>query len=60
MQRGAACAEFRDEQLTEIALEPVLPAWWRPFTGPFLYYPSRRYLPAPLRAFVDFIADRRG
>ena len=37
------------------ALEPVLPAWWRPFTGPFLYYPSRRYLPAPLRAFVDFI-----
>jgi hypothetical protein len=23
--------------------------------GPFLYYPGRRYLPAPLRAFVDFI-----
>lgn len=38
------------------ALEPVLASWWRPFTGPFLYYPSRRYLPAPLRAFVDFIA----
>ncbi len=37
------------------ALEPVLQPWWRPFTGPFLYYPSRRYLPAPLRAFVDFI-----
>ncbi len=36
-------------------LEPVLQPWWRPFTGPFLYYPSRRYLPAPLRAFVDFI-----
>ena len=41
------------------ALEPVLPAWWRAFTGPFLYYPSRRYLPAPLRAFVDFIAAHR-
>jgi hypothetical protein len=23
--------------------------------GPFLYYPGRRPLPAPLRAFVDFI-----
>jgi DNA-binding transcriptional LysR family regulator len=37
------------------ALEPVLEAWWQPFSGPFLYYPGRRLLPAPLRAFVDFI-----
>lgn len=43
----------------EGALEPVLHSWWRPFTGPFLYYPSRRYLPAPLRAFVDFIGLMR-
>jgi DNA-binding transcriptional LysR family regulator len=41
------------------ALEPVLQAWWPSFTGPFLYYPSRRYLPAPLRAFVDFIGGKR-
>lgn len=41
------------------ALEPVLQPWWRPFTGPFLYYSSRRHLPAPLRAFVDFIATQR-
>jgi DNA-binding transcriptional LysR family regulator len=41
------------------ALEPVLKPWWRPFSGPFLYYPGRRYLPAPLRAFVDFIGAQR-
>jgi DNA-binding transcriptional LysR family regulator len=37
------------------ALEPVLEPWWQRFSGPFLYYPGRRHLPAPLRAFVDFI-----
>jgi DNA-binding transcriptional LysR family regulator len=36
-------------------LEPVLPDWWQAYSGPFLYYPSRRLMPAPLRAFVDFI-----
>jgi len=40
------------------ALQPVLEAWWPRFPGPFLYYPGRRLVPAPLRAFVDFI--RRG
>lgn len=39
------------------ALEPVLEGWWPSFSGPFLYYPGRRYLPAPLRAFVDYIRD---
>lgn len=37
------------------ALEPVLESWWERFPGPFLYYPGRRHLPAPLRAFVDFV-----
>jgi DNA-binding transcriptional LysR family regulator len=37
------------------ALEPILAPWWQSFPGPFLYYPGRRLLPAPLRAFVDFI-----
>lgn len=39
-------------------LVPVLQPWWLSFSGPFLYYPGRRYLPAPLRAFVDFIKSR--
>jgi DNA-binding transcriptional LysR family regulator len=46
-------------QLVSGALEPVLEAWWRPFTGPFLYYQGRRHLPAPLRAFVDFVQAQR-
>ena len=41
------------------ALEPVLEAWWQSFSGPFLYYPGQRLLPAPLRAFVDFIQAQR-
>jgi len=36
-------------------LEPVLEPWWPSFPGPFLYYPGRRLVPAPLRAFIDFI-----
>jgi DNA-binding transcriptional LysR family regulator len=37
------------------ALEPVLESWWQRFDGPYLYYPGRRLVPAPLRAFVDFV-----
>lgn len=40
-------------------LVPVLQPWWLSFPGPYLYYPGRRYLPAPLRAFVDFIKSTR-
>lgn len=42
------------------ALVPVLEPWWQRFPGPFLYYPGRRLVPAPLRAFVDFIKARGG
>lgn len=40
------------------ALEPVLKSWWPRFSGPFLYYPGRRLVPAPLRAFLDFVRTR--
>ena len=39
------------------ALEPVLEQWWESFSGPYLYYPGRRLVPAPLRAFIDFVKD---
>jgi DNA-binding transcriptional LysR family regulator len=37
------------------ALEPVLEPRWQRFSGPLLYYPASRLVPAPLRAFIDFI-----
>ena len=40
------------------ALEPVLEGWWESFSGPFLYYPGRRHLPGPLRAFIDFVKQQ--
>ena len=42
------------------ALEPVLEPWWPSFPGPFLYYPGRRLVPAPLRAFIDFVKAPTG
>lgn len=36
-------------------LTPVLEPWWLSFNGPYLYYNSRRLIPAPLQAFIDFV-----
>jgi len=47
--------EWLRPHLDSGALEPVLPDWWQPFSGPFLYYSGRRLVPPPLRAFLDFI-----
>ncbi|MDR6103358.1 DNA-binding transcriptional LysR family regulator [Agrobacterium larrymoorei] len=36
-------------------LVPVMEEWSLRFSGPFLYYSGRRLVPAPLRAFIDFV-----
>ena len=53
-------ADWLRPHLDSGALEPVLEPWWQHFSGPFLYYPGRRLVPAPLRAFVDFIKAGAG
>ena len=40
--------------LAKRKLVRVLADWCPAYPGFFLYYPSRRQLPAALRAFVDF------
>lgn len=44
--------------LSSGALVPLLEPWWQSFPGPFLYYPGRRLIPAPLRAFIDFVKQQ--
>lgn len=44
-------------ELDRGALVPVLAPWWQFFSGPFLYYPGRRLVPAPLRALLGFLRE---
>ena len=47
--------EWLRPHLDSGALEPILVPWWQMFSGPFLYYSDRRLVPAPLKAFVEFL-----
>jgi DNA-binding transcriptional LysR family regulator len=38
-------------------LRAVLPGWMSPPIGVFLHYPSRKGLPARVRAFVEFVTE---
>lgn len=52
---------YAEPHLASGRLVEVLADWSEVFPAPFLYYPSRRTMPSPLRAFVDFVqASRRG
>jgi DNA-binding transcriptional LysR family regulator len=47
--------EFLAPAFASGALVPVLEDWTQSFSGPFLYYNSRRHMPQPLKAFVEFL-----
>ena len=47
--------EYIAAHLASGQLQPILHDWWQHFEGPYLYYHSRRNVPAPLRAFVDYV-----
>jgi DNA-binding transcriptional LysR family regulator len=47
--------DWLEPHLASGALVPLLEPWWLSFSGPYLYYPGRRLVPAPLRAFIDFV-----
>ena len=51
--------EWLKPQFESGKLQPVMQPWWLTFPGPWLYYPDRRLIPAPLRAFIDFIREER-
>ena len=48
--------DYVEQFLVQGQLATVLEDWAPPpFDGFFLYYPSRRHIRSPLRAFIDFL-----
>lgn len=58
---GAGVAFAFEDQVADLIaagkLVRVLEDWCPYYGGFYLYYPSRRRAPAPLRAFIDFLRD---
>lgn len=53
-----AARQYVDEAMTAGRLMPMLEAWVPTETdGFFLYYPSRRHVPAPLQALINFLRN---
>ncbi|MFA6266961.1 MAG: LysR substrate-binding domain-containing protein [Pseudolabrys sp.] len=51
--------EFLKPVIARGELTAMLADWSMTFPGPYLYFHSRRHMPAPLRAFVDFVKRER-
>ncbi|WJN60743.1 Transcriptional regulator, LysR family [Pseudomonas sp. SO81] len=51
--------EMVKEQIADGRLIQVLDDWCPYYAGLHLYYPSRRHVPAALKAFIDFARDAR-
>lgn len=51
--------EMVSEHLADGRLIQVLADWCPYYPGLHLYYPSRRHVPAPLKAFIDFARSAR-
>ena len=52
-------SEFIEAEIASDALLPILEDWSTSFSGPFIYYPSRKHMPPPLRAFLDLIKTEK-
>lgn len=52
-------SEYVGPEVERGVLTEILSDWSISFPGPYLYFPGRRHMPAPLRAFVDFIKAER-
>lgn len=61
-EAGTGVGYFFEDEVREALsagrLVRLLEDWTPPFPGAYLYYPSRRHPPPPLRAFVDFLRER--
>lgn len=51
---GWAMEEDVTDDIASGRLEQALDSWSQPYPGAFLYHPSRRQVPPPLRALIDF------
>ena len=60
-EAGVAIGYFFEDEVRELlatgALVRLLEDWTPPFPGCYLYYPSRRHPPLPLRAFIDHLRE---
>jgi len=55
---GLLPASVASRELRGRALQRVLPAWTSTEQGIYAVYPSARFIPAKVRAFVEFVAAR--